>query len=585
MDLQSILEFLPILLVVWCIVIFNKINGLVERISNLENKINSEKFGDNKISTQIPNINTSSVVSEPLINLNKPIQAGNYPIPEENKFITWLKDDWILKLGGLLLIIGFGWLTTYAFMNNWVSPTERIIFGILVGIVILFIGSWRIKNYINQGGIFLVLGSTIVLLTVFIGNEMYKIFTPITALLIMLLSIIFVSIMSIKYNTFALALSSLFLSAVVPLLTGIYVDDFSLFSYLLVIILGAVWIVSVKRNWGQLIFSSFIILVLYYLPFLLDSSIYQSEKYLIVFAYIFAGIFFISSAINVFKSGKENIKTFLSVSALNGIFLLMWILLFVAKELRSVSIFIWMVIFLIGAFILFKFTKIKEYLYVYAGLSVVMIGTIFAIELDGSSLTIAYILEAGIVPIIIYMATKDFKATAMSSSLLIIPGILSIKNLINYFDSKEIFNQDFFVIFLMTVVLFFVGVIIKNVCLNLGNKSDIGIIFIILGSIYLYIILWRVLHIGIEDSIIATTCSLVIFTIIGLFKYFYGIYVGSNILRNYGAFILGFVVFRLILIDIWQMDMGARIIVLFLVGILLTSTAFIGKKIKTVIVG
>lgn len=582
MELQSILEFLPILLAIWFIVIFTKINGLVERVSNLEKKISSEKFDDNKIPTQVPNVNTSSVVVEPLANLNTSIiQEKTYLIPAENKFISWLKDDWILKLGGLLLIIGFGWLTTYAFMNNWIGPVGRITFGILVGVIILCLGSWRIKTYINQGGIFLVLGSTIILLTVFAGHEMYQLFTPITALLIMFLGIVFVSIMSIKYNTFAVALSSLFLSAFVPLLTGIYVNDFSLLSYLLVIILGAVWIISIKRDWGKLLFSTFMVVALYYLPFLLDSSIYQSEKYLIVFAYIFTGIFFITSAIHIFKSRTENIKTFLSVSALNGIFVLMWIVLFVSKEWRSLSIFIWMIAFLVSAVILFKATKIKEYLYVYAGLAVVMLGTIAAIELDGSSLTIAYILEAGIVPVIIYMTTKDFKATVVSTFLLLIPGILSFYNLLKYFSSKDVFNEDFFVIFLMTVVLLFIGMIIKNIILNIGNKSNTGNFFVIIGSLYLYVILWAVLHIGIEDSVVATTSSMIIFTIIGLVKYFYGISIGSKILRNYGAFFLGFVVLRLITIDIWQMEMGARIVILFLIGILLISTAFIGKKIKS----
>jgi len=582
MELQSILEFLPILLAIWFIVIFTKINGLVERVSNLEKKISSEKFDDNKIPIQVPNVNTSSVVVEPLANLNTSIiQEKTYLIPAENKFISWLKDDWILKLGGLLLIIGFGWLTTYAFMNNWIGPVGRITFGILVGVIILCLGSWRIKTYINQGGIFLVLGSTIILLTVFAGHEMYQLFTPITALLIMFLGIVFVSIMSIKYNTFAVALSSLFLSAFVPLLTGIYVNDFSLLSYLLVIILGAVWIISIKRDWGKLLFSTFMVVALYYLPFLLDSSIYQSEKYLIVFAYIFTGIFFITSAIHIFKSRTENIKTFLSVSALNGIFVLMWIVLFVSKEWRSLSIFIWMIAFLVSAVILFKATKIKEYLYVYAGLAVVMLGTIAAIELDGSSLTIAYILEAGIVPVIIYMTTKDFKATVVSTFLLLIPGILSFYNLLKYFSSKDVFNEDFFVIFLMTVVLLFIGMIIKNIILNIGNKSNTGNFFVIIGSLYLYVILWAVLHIGIEDSVVATTSSMIIFTIIGLVKYFYGISIGSKILRNYGAFFLGFVVLRLITIDIWQMEMGARIVILFLIGILLISTAFIGKKIKS----
>ena len=49
------------------------------------------------------------------------------------KFSAWMKEDLLLKFGALLLLIGFGWLTTYAFLNNWIGPMGRITLGIIVG--------------------------------------------------------------------------------------------------------------------------------------------------------------------------------------------------------------------------------------------------------------------------------------------------------------------------------------------------------------------------------------------------------------------------------------------------------------------
>jgi hypothetical protein len=55
--------------------------------------------------------------------------------------------------------------------------------------------------------------------------------------------------------------------------------------------------------------------------------------------------------------------------------------------------------------------------------------------------------------------------------------------------------------------------------------------------------------------------------------------VGSKILRNYGGLLIGFVILRLLLVDIWDMEIGGRVIVFILVGILLMSTAFISRRI------
>jgi hypothetical protein len=39
-----------------------------------------------------------------------------------NRFFEWIKEDWLMKLGALLLLIGFGWLASYAFLHNWIGP-------------------------------------------------------------------------------------------------------------------------------------------------------------------------------------------------------------------------------------------------------------------------------------------------------------------------------------------------------------------------------------------------------------------------------------------------------------------------------
>jgi len=69
--------------------------------------------------------------------------------------------------------------------------------------------------------------------------------------------------------------------------------------------------------------------------------------------------------------------------------------------------------------------------------------------------------------------------------------------------------------------------------------------------------------------------SLMVYTIIGLICYFYGLTNEKNGLRLYGGALVGFVVGRLLLVDVW---IAGRIITFFLIGTLLVGTAFLGRK-------
>jgi uncharacterized membrane protein len=563
-------SFLSIsLLVILFVVVFVKISGLKARVYRLERLAEMKEV--------IPAAATSTpIVATAQAPIQTPVETGS-----GSRFFDWLKEDWLLKLGGLLLLIGFGWFATYAFMNNWIGPAGRITIGILAGIAILALGTFRIKKYINQGGVFLVLGSAVILLTVFAAREWYDMFTPALALGIMFLSAAYVALVSVKYNSFAVALSGLVLSFVAPLLTNGSDNYVALFSYLMVIVLGAIWIVALRKNWGALVFASLIGVFFYSLPAIFDGREIVGPT-LLNFAYVFALVFFISSIISIVKSKEGDIKAFLLTAVLNAIFLLSWIMAYAPEDWQSLIIAVWMVIFAGGAFILFVETKIRNVFYVYAAISVAMLATATAIQLDGAALTIAYTIESTLIPLLILLTTRDLKAASASSLLLAGPIFLSLANFADYSNSREVFTKDFFVVALLIIALMILGLIFKK-----NKKADTTVdiqsdnVLLIIGSAYLYTLIWTSLHNAMyNDYAVATTISLIIFTIIGLVKYFYGISHGSRILRNYGGIFLGLVVLRLIFIDVWDMEMGVKIVVFFLIGILFVSTAFISRRIK-----
>jgi len=134
----------------------------------------------------------------------------------------------------------------------------------------------------------------------------------------------------------------------------------------------------------------------------------------------------------------------------------------------------------------------------------------------------------------------------------------------------------------MGFVLLLVGLFYFFVNKEEKPEEKSGVIFrvytamIIVGSFYLYALIWLTLM-SIYSHAVAVTISLAIYTIIGIASYFFGKFEDRIVYRNYGAAMILFVVGRLILIDVWEMELAVRIVAFIFIGVLLVATAFIVK--------
>lgn len=204
-----------------------------------------------------------------------------------------MQEEWLLKLGALLLLIGFGWFVSYAFLHDWIGPAGRIALGLIAGAIILVLGWWRIKKYLHQGGVFLVLGSTIILLTTFAEQRLYDFFSQELALGIMFLSVVFVAYVSVLYKSRNLAFASLVLAGIAPLLTETPAADVTeLFLYLMIVLVGVLWVVALTGH-RELIVASLVLVVLYSMWHLIG-FLSPDQDTVLLFVYAFSAIFFIA---------------------------------------------------------------------------------------------------------------------------------------------------------------------------------------------------------------------------------------------------------------------------------------------------
>jgi uncharacterized membrane protein len=570
-----------VLIIVAWIYFSNRIGTLEEKITHFENHAHpNEKPTPTESLLPIPENNPPKQTEQMYPNADySPMPYSSQPSALEN-FFAWCKEDLMVKIGAFLLILAFGWFVSYAVVEQWIGPVGQISLGLLSGLLFLCLGVWRIGTHAHQGGIFTVLGSTIVLLVLFAAREVYGLFTPATALFVMFLSVAFVAYVGVHYNRERLAYSGLLLASVAPLLSGIHmVSAVDLFTYLLVITAGSLWVVWVT-GWTRIILMSVVVTYLYSIFFLMDG--YGVDKdVVLMFSFVFVAIYFVSNLVSLLRRKTEiqkHIPAHVATAVFTAVFLFSWVEFALAPEWKGLMYVSWALVFALGTYFIYLYTANQTAFYLYGATSVTLIGVATAAELDGPVLTLAYFLE---VCLIIFAASRikvKAKTLANLSLLMILPASLALSSLNMYHWRDGLFQDHFVIVCIAAVTLFAVGMLLQQKKSGEDEQYVSGVsMALLIGSIgYALSLIWLSMH-ALFSSDFATMMSLFIYTVIGITSFVTGTIYGQKSVKIFGAILIGFVVTRLLLIEVWDMELGGRIITFLVVGVMLMSTAFIKK--------
>jgi len=574
------MSFLLSLVAIWFV--YTTLSG---RIKVLEDKLTqcSEESGRSSQSSVMPT--TQPTVTMPTTppapvpvttQQNRNISTGS-PASQSFDLFAWLAQDFFVKLGALLLLLAFGWFVSYAFANNWIGPAGRITLGLLAGVVFMGVGVWRIAHYRHQGSIFTVLGSSIVLLTVFAAREIYDFFTPATALLLMFLSVVFVAYVAVRYRSAALALAGLTLGAIAPFFTNAEPNVMALLSYGLVLVVGSLW---VQRWIGAVALpvAAFLIVVFYGLPYLFAALGDTDQTIALLFSFVFTVIFFISNTVSVLARTDPAARQAQQVLALGtGLYLVAWVTVAADPVWHSLLYAAWMIVFATGAYIVSRRTDSKSVFYLYAGVSIGLLAAATAAEVSGSALTIAYTVEVLTLLTLAQFYTESSNVQQAVSWLFIGPVVLSLSHMVSNAWQTGFMHADFFALLILTLALLVAGqILVRRETESVKTIANPGVVLTILAAGYAVILVWLVAH-SVLSTTVAVMVSLFVYTIGGISAYVYGTITNKDILRLSGGGLLALVVLRLLLVDVWDMELVGRIITFFGIGLLLLSTAFIRK--------
>jgi uncharacterized membrane protein len=496
-------------------------------------------------------------------------------------FSAWVKQDFLVKLGGLLLLIALGWFVSYAFANNWIGEVGRITLGILFGVLLMIVGVLRISKYPSQGAIFTVLGSTTVLLTIFAARGLYDFFTPASALIFMFITVAYVAFVSVRYNREPLAIASLLLGAIAPGLTFAPAPDIAGLSlYLLALVIGTVWVVYRLKS-SVLTFLALGVVLVHTLPYI-DAASYADQLIGLLFSFVFTMIFLITNIVSILYSRTKQTESVHYITAIGtGAYLMLWVAGGAPELWHTPLYLIWMLVFATVSFLVYIKTTNRVPFYIYGSVSLGLLAAATATLFEGAVLTIMYAIELGILILLANNVVLNSLVARRLALLYIGIIVLSMQHLTFLTGYASFSAADFSALLVVTISLALTGYSLTRTKPDIATDDSLqpGPVLLSAALGYVLAIIWLTLHQNLPNGD-ATTISLVIYTIIGLAFYIQGRVQSITNMMLAGKIIIGGVVLRLLIIDVWQLAVSERIVVFFIIGILLISTAFLKQKPK-----
>lgn len=612
----------------------NKMHSIEDRLGKLE----KHAFG--KDVSDVYDSNQQAIES-------KNIESGNVEILENNDIkseepkvdsnlillIHWLKKDWLMKLGALLLLLALGWFVSYTFLNNWIGPVGRISLGVIFGIIVLAIGHWQMPKYSVPGQTLVAVGGVMILISLFTARTIYDFFTPVSALAMMSLVIIVMAIISVVRNTRSVAIIALLGGAIAPLLIGSPdTNQFLLISYISILNLGAL-VVSIIRNWKFLIIISLVItglhgfifvepeiifhliyifififtvlgisiikkwqglslissvvVAIYSISFLELHNLFLKSNYSELIIWLFMGLFFalffIFSLVSILHyqktSTKVAISEFITIGLTSLIFIL-WVYKFVPASWQSTVLVIVTILMAGAAFVISKIKATSVPIYIYAAIAVVFLGVATVFELDGEWVTVAFSLEALVLVLLSFFIFKNPNTTEKISFLHLLPIFLSFQSMaIDRWDVPNLFHKDFFAILIVILSLWSTEVFLKSISTE-KEKMSSRLFYYTVALFLSFVLIGLFNYNAFESENIFRGVTLVIYSLIGVSLILYSNLKKQKFYLILGNIILGGVVLRLLFVEVWTMSLSGRIGTFVSIGILLILTAFFQKRLK-----
>lgn len=217
-------------------------------------------------------------------------------------------------------------------------------------------------------------------------------------------------------------------------------------------------------------------------------------------------------------------------------------------------------------------------LWVALGYGFLLIGTLSGALLDGVSETVVRyvghaVLVYGVYNVMLYLRVR-FVWTVWIVGLFTIP-LLQALMLFSWSGWATVFAIEAVGLYVLTTIVYMVASTLMTYRAAAGEVELVQQVcrtgFAVAGGLT-FCVIWMVAH-TVATGALAVMMALFVYTIIGLALYSYGRVAGNDALKRAGMLLLGVVVLRLGLIDVWGMEPLWRFVTFMGIGALFIITA------------
>jgi len=313
----------------------------------------------------------------------------------------FIGENLINKIGVIILIIGVGIGAKYSIENDLISPLTRIILGYCTGIGLIAVGMKLKKKYENFSAVLVSGAMTILYFITFLAHSLYDLIPELFTFVLMVLFTVFTVFAAIQYNKQVIAHIGLVGAYAVPFL----LSDGSgrvaiLFSYVAIINIG-ILMLSIKKYWKSLYYSSFLLTWLIYfswyvMKYEIDIHFGLACTFLLLFFIIFYFIFLLYKLNRKEKFGTTDVLLQLANAFIfYGIGFSILNEHSVGKELLGLFTLGNALIHFVVTVIVYRLQLVDRNLFYFvSGLVLVFISIAFPVQLDGNWVTLLWAAEA-----------------------------------------------------------------------------------------------------------------------------------------------------------------------------------------------
>lgn len=470
-----------------------KIEAQSNRIERLEQKENQNLITENSVQFNAQTLLVSEKANQK--EMQQAWQESVSPIEDLKKSgaeISKANDDSLeeniggklfMKIGMVALFLGISFFLKYAFDNNWIGETGRVLIGIFIGLIMLGIGEKTICKYVNYGQMITGGGIAVLYLSIFSAYNFYHLIGAGAAFLAMAIMTGIGIALSLRYDAIALMLAATVGGFLTPIMASSGQNNQAgLMSYMILLNL-AILTVSIFKKWRAInvvgfvgtfflfaawaekyytrndLFETMFFATIFFLIYSISSLIYnlvQKEKSTGVeqLLTLFSGVIYFAASYGILNSDFHAFLGFFAV-------------------ILAIYYFLW-------AYLVRTITPDDENLYGFlAFLTIGFVTLAIPIQFEQNIITIAWAIEA----VLILLLSVKLQKKAITSFALVIFGLailhyLSVDLFVGNKNVVAVFNKSFLtalaIIFAAYLMAYFSALFVNQEDKTLNRKSLIA---------------------------------------------------------------------------------------------------------------